>query len=133
MLRPMNDANWGELVAVNDQVNGDTRYRTDLDAYGREEFWAVANGQGDCEDFALAKRRELLGRGWAPESVRLATCETPDGEGHAVLTVDTEDGTYVLDNRYPTPQPWNEVPYTWRSRQAAEGSGWVEVGDDPRR
>lgn len=117
---------WRELVAVNEAVNADTAYRSDADLYDRSEFWEIAAGEGDCEDYALAKRQRLRALGWPEESLRIAVC-TYKGQGHAVLTVDTDAGTWVLDNRYPTPQAWGVLPYAWIKRQAKDGPGWVEI------
>lgn len=117
---------WRQLCAVNGEVNGDTRYTVDAALYGRPDFWEVADGAGDCEDYALAKRAKLRELGWPEDALRLATC-TYHGEGHAVLTIDTDAGCYVLDNRYPQPQPWHVLPYVWHKREAPTGQGWVDI------
>jgi predicted transglutaminase-like cysteine proteinase len=121
---------WRQLEAINHEINSNTRYKTDIDLYGSPEFWEVANGQGDCEDYALAKRKALLGAGWDPSEVRLALVRTERGDPHAVLTVDTDLGTYVLDNRRRMVEPYRALGYQWDRRQAKEGSGWVEVAPD---
>lgn len=114
-----------ELKEVNRRVNADTRYRTDIAAYHKKEFWAVADGFGDCEDYALRKRQELITLGWPLEVLKLATCRTETGEDHAVLTVDLDGKTYVLDNRFPNVREWHTVPYVWFKRQS--GHGWVRI------
>lgn len=117
---------WRQLAQVNETVNR-LPYRVDLERYGRPEFWTEIDAAGgDCEDFALGKRRRLRELGWPEESLRLATC-TYHGDGHAVLTVDTDAGVWVLDNRYTDPQPWAVLPYKWIERQAATGLGWVTI------
>ena len=118
---------WRQLVNVNRVVNEDVRYRTDLDLYRQPEFWAIADDAGDCEDYALAKRQRLLALGWPLEALRLATCRIETGEGHAVLTIDTDAGAYVLDNRHAGVRAWRDLPYQWDRRQAAGGSHWVSV------
>jgi predicted transglutaminase-like cysteine proteinase len=118
---------WRQLETVQGEVNARVGYRTDLSLYGVEELWTVADRLGDCEDFALAKRRALLALGWPVTALRLAVCTLPTGEGHAVLTVDTDRGVYVLDNRRPFVEPWAALPYTWSKRQAAGGPGWVAL------
>jgi predicted transglutaminase-like cysteine proteinase len=124
---PLTGERWRELEAVQADVNARVGYRTDLSLYGVEELWTVADRQGDCEDYALAKRRALLARGWPVSALRLAVCTTSSGEGHAVLTVDTDQGVYVLDNRRPFVEPWAALPYTWIKRQSANGPGWVSI------
>jgi predicted transglutaminase-like cysteine proteinase len=84
-----------DLVRVNDEVNRSIRYRSDLDQYGRPDYWvgSPASNEGDCEDYALTKY-DRLGRGrvvvvgWQNERIhRLRGF-------HAVLVVDG----WVLDN-----------------------------------
>lgn len=94
---------------INVEINGATAYRADVDLYGKPDFWDVANGQGDCEDYALAKRARLRDHG----EVRLATCWTEDREYHAVLIATTDEGEFVLDNRYATPMRRDELGYRW--------------------
>jgi predicted transglutaminase-like cysteine proteinase len=123
----LTDERWTELRKVNADVNA-LPYRTDMALYGKPEFWESIDvaGAGDCEDYSLGKRNRLRALGWPDEALRLATCTDETGAGHAVLTVDTDRGTYVLDNRSPDVLPWAQVPYHWISRQA-EGAGWVAI------
>ena len=121
----LTDEAWGQLRDVNHSVNVAVGYRTDMDLYGKLEHWTPAVAEGDCEDYALTKRQRLLALGWPLKALRLAVCRV-EGQGHAVLTVDTDRGVYVLDNRYPRVMPWKDLPYVWISRQATEG-GWVSL------
>lgn len=125
----LTDQRWRELERVNAEVNGRVNYKSDLDLYGMPEFWTIADRQGDCEDYALSKRAELLALDWPVAALRLAVCLDECGDGHAVLTVDTDKGTYVLDNRRVFVEPWTALPYTWVKRQAAGGSAWVTVAN----
>ncbi|MEW6020171.1 MAG: transglutaminase-like cysteine peptidase [Pseudomonadota bacterium] len=124
-----------QLATVNSQVNR-LPYRADPALYGRPDFWTdiEAAGAGDCEDYALAKRRLLLADGWPVSAVRLATCWTEREEYHAVLTVDLQgpDGaeTWVLDNRFGRVQQaadLTRIGYRWDRRQSAAGRGWVAI------
>lgn len=120
-----------ELEGVNREINA-LPYRADIERYGRPEFWAeVDQDGGDCEDFARRKRHELLQLGWPPSALRLATCWDEMGGYHAVLTVDTDRGTLVLDNRFPRPERWEDLSvhgYRWDRRQAGDGGrGWVAI------
>jgi predicted transglutaminase-like cysteine proteinase len=107
--------------AINAQVNDDTRYRADASLYGKPEFWEVADGEGDCEDYALAKRKLLTEQGYGG-ACRLATCWTESDEYHAVLIVTTDQGDYVLDNRYQFPMMRQDLDYRWHKIQ--EGKAW---------
>lgn len=79
------------------------------------ERWESANGRGDCNGFALAKRRALLAAGAPLSALHLCRCWTETDEAHLVLVVDTEDeGPLVLDNRYAAPMRRQDLPgYRW--------------------
>ncbi len=54
-----------QLADVQWAGNGRVRAADDIDQYGSREFWAYPQaGYGDCEDFALEKRRRLIALGW---------------------------------------------------------------------
>ncbi len=81
------------INSVNRQVNRSIAYRSE-----RGDTWSVYPEQGDCEDFALTKRAELIKRGVSPGSLRMALTTTRRGQPHAVLVVKTSEGDYILDN-----------------------------------
>lgn len=81
------------LRRVNDQVNRSISYRSD-----KGEVWKIGVSAGDCEDYALTKRKRLIGAGVPAGALRMATARTPEGEMHAVLIVKTDKGDFVLDN-----------------------------------
>ena len=101
--------------SIHQKVNSDTTYRTDLYQYGVPEFWTVAGKFGDCEDYALAKRNALLNAGWSKDKLGLCVCYTQSGEGHCVLWVETDKGSFILDNNYAFPVKPSELPYKWES------------------
>lgn len=102
-----------QLNDVQAKVNKDTTYVTDQKNYGVPEYWAVAQGKGDCEDFALAKMKMLRSLGWPKETLDVAICLV-SGQGHAVLIAHTSEGDYVLDNNQAHPIIWNDlVDYKW--------------------
>ncbi len=73
-----------ELKQINSSVNASIRERSDRANVGKEDDWRVPTAYGDCEDFAILKKRELLKRGW-PASALLLTVARYRGEGHTVL------------------------------------------------
>lgn len=77
------------------------------------DLWALAPRAGDCEDFALTKREVLRAAGLPAGALRLATAYTERGEYHTVLTVQTERGAVVLDNRFAEVRPLADLPYRW--------------------
>lgn len=76
-------------------------YVPDMTVWGQREFWERISvmKQGDCEDFVLEKRFQLLELGVPLADIRIGTCFLPDGQGHAVLVVSDpeEGGDWVLD------------------------------------
>jgi predicted transglutaminase-like cysteine proteinase len=51
-------AKFRELKQVNDQVNTTVIPMTDLQLYGKVDWWAYPDqNKGDCEDYVLQKRR----------------------------------------------------------------------------
>ncbi|WNJ89844.1 transglutaminase-like cysteine peptidase [Bosea sp. 685] len=115
----LDGSRFGGLEAVNAEVNNGVQEVSDLVQYGREDYWSLpTSGKGDCEDFALMKRKLLIERGW-PSSVLLITVvKMASGEGHAVLTVVTDQGDYVLDNRSSRIRLFGDTGYIFFSRQS---------------
>ncbi len=110
---------WNELAAVNAAVNALPEV-SDEDNYGIGEHWTYATTRGgDCEDITLEKRRRLLALGWPAETLLITTAEA-NGQGHALLTVVTDLGDFVLDNQSRSIRLWSAVPYHWRARQSRE-------------
>ncbi|MEM7069427.1 MAG: transglutaminase-like cysteine peptidase, partial [Pseudomonadota bacterium] len=98
--------------------------------YNTEEFWTYPTNFGDCEDYVLMKRHMLMERGWPASSLLITVVRQPNGEGHAVLTVRTDRGDFILDNLETKVKPWNETPYTYLKRQAEDHSGrWIALKD----
>lgn len=106
-----------DLAAVNRNFNRRINYKTDLELYKTEEFWTIAKNQGDCEDYALAKRIALIKMGVPPPSLPIATCWAETGGYHAVLICHTTKNDFVLDNRYDNVRDWRSMPYKWHMIQ----------------
>ncbi|SDB59191.1 transglutaminase-like cysteine peptidase [Bauldia litoralis] len=116
-----------DMREVNRRVNDNTLQRTDLDIYGIGDIWALPkNKTGDCEDLALLKRHQLIAKGW-PSSVLLMTVvRNREGLGHAVLTVVTSDGDFILDNDTSEIVRSEATGYRFFSRQSAsDPKRWV--------
>lgn len=122
---------WATIVAVNNAVNASVEPRTDMEMWGREEVWSYPDsGFGDCEDYALEKRRRLIQAGVPAGSLLLTVARQPNGDGHAVLTVRTTLGEFVLDNLEPRVLAWTDTEYTYLKRQSTQNSGvWVTIND----
>lgn len=124
----LNHSNWQRIVEINLAVNESIKPMTDMEIYGVEEYWAYPTTVGDCEDYVLLKQRELQKAGIPITDLLITVVRKPDGEGHAVLTVRTDRGDFVLDNLTDEVMRWNETDYTYLKRQAASDTGrWVTI------
>ncbi|CCF00781.1 putative transglutaminase family protein cysteine peptidase (plasmid) [Sinorhizobium fredii HH103] len=116
-----------ELKQVNAAVNARVRERSDRANVGKDDDWRVPARYGDCEDFAIAKKRELLKRGW-PASALLLTVARFRGGGHTVLTVRTSEGDLVLDSQTNSVRDWSRTPYQYLARQSqSNGRLWERI------
>jgi predicted transglutaminase-like cysteine proteinase len=122
---------WRELVRVNRSVNTAIEPMTDLEHYGVVEKWAYPDdGYGDCEDYVLLKRRMLMEAGWPREALLITVVRERNGDGHAVLTVKTDRGEFILDNQNDEIVLWSESDYRFVKRQSqSDPNLWVSLGD----
>ena len=111
-------------------INRSIRPATDLATWGHDEWWEYPARQGDCDDVMLAKRRALIRDGWPVGALLMTVVRQPDGEGHAILTVLTDRGDFILDNLDKAVELWSAVPYRFVKRQSEYDSGaWVAISD----
>lgn len=122
---------WKDLLRVNKWVNDNIKPVTDLEHWGVVEQWDYPDdGKGDCEDYALLKRKMLIKAGWPREALLMTVVREKSGDGHAVLTVKTDKGEFVLDNQSTEVLLWSETPYRFVKRQSqANPNVWVSLGD----
>jgi predicted transglutaminase-like cysteine proteinase len=125
----MTSALWKQLAGVTVAVNAAVKPMSDYDIYGKDEVWAYPDkGVGDCEDYVLEKRRDLARAGFSLADLLITVVRKPDGEGHAVLTVRTDKGDYILDNLSDKVKLWTHTPYRYLKRQAEDDTGhWVSI------
>ena len=124
----LNEQAWGVINRINSYVNDIIKPMNDYDIYGRDEMWAYPVSTGDCEDYVLLKRRFLIEKGVSPSNVLITVVRKADGEGHAVLTIRTDKGDYILDNLTDRVRNWNRTGYTFLKRQAETLPGrWVTI------
>jgi len=121
---------WSDMVKVNNWVNDNIKPITDLEHWGVVERWNYPDdGYGDCEDYVLLKRRMLIKAGWPREALLITVVRDKKGDGHAVLTVKTNHGEFVLDNQSTQVLPWNMTGYHFVKRQSqANPNKWVRLG-----
>jgi predicted transglutaminase-like cysteine proteinase len=126
----LNEKLWRELLKINHHFNQSVEPVTDQVQYGTPEYWTYAkSGKGDCEDYVLEKRRELARRGWPLSSLLITVVLDKEGGGHAVLTVVTDRGEFILDNQTNLVLPWSQSELTFIKRQSPmDPNAWVELG-----
>jgi predicted transglutaminase-like cysteine proteinase len=124
---------WSDLVRINKWVNENVQPMTDLEHWGVVEKWSYPDdGYGDCEDYVLLKRRMLMESGWPREALLITVVREKNGNGHAVLTVKTDKGEFILDNQNENIVLWSETGYRFVKRQSqANPNVWVALGDPP--
>ncbi|QPB22377.1 transglutaminase-like cysteine peptidase [Rhizobium sp. 007] len=112
-----------KIREINDSINRTIIGINDTSADDYADDWKVNVKQGDCEDFALSKRDQLIASGIPARALRIAVTRTPSGEGHAVLVVKTTRGDLVLDNRTNRIKNWRKTDLQWVK---------IQSGDNPR-
>jgi predicted transglutaminase-like cysteine proteinase len=101
-----------------------------LKSYGSniEDRWTIAPSRGDCNDYAVTKRHELMADGLPGRALRLSVVKTASGIGHLVLVVATTKGDLVLDNLSDAIRPWQRTGYEWlKIQSAADARFWYAV------
>ncbi len=122
---------WTALRQVNDWVNHHIKPVTDMDHYGMIQWWRYPDdGAGACHSYALLKRRLLMQAGWPRQALLMTIVHESDGEGHAVLTVETDRGEFILDNLTDDILLWSKTPYSYYKRQSQDDPNvWVWLDD----
>ncbi len=117
------------VSAVNARVNHSVRSVEDDRQYGVAEHWALPTRiGGDCEDFALLKKRELVLQGVDPRRLLIATVLDRQRNPHAVLVFRSDKGDLVLDNLTDQIRSWRETRYIFLQMQDPDRpSRWVNV------
>ncbi len=103
---------WAELVRVNAAVNRAIIPRPNTKGLAAEK-WLISPKAGECHDYAVTKRHELLALGWPEQDLLLSEVVTSWGEHHLVLVIRTSDGDFVADNLNPDIRSWSKTPYQW--------------------
>ena len=117
----MFQVNFSDLNAVNSRVN-ELPYD-----FCVAELWNVPTDHAACSNYAVEKMHRLIDLGWPKESLRLACCYVETGEYHAVLCVDWEGQTWVLDNRNSVPVEYDLLPYRFDKLWSWELNCWESV------
>ncbi|WP_416357516.1 transglutaminase-like cysteine peptidase [Aureimonas phyllosphaerae] len=129
----LDDALMAKVAKINLAVNAEIQPVSDQALYGQEEYWTFpTDNKGDCEDYALLKRARLHAAGISLSDLLLTVVNKLDGTGHAILTLRTASGDFVLDNLDWRVRRWTEVPYRFVKRQSPTNAGeWLEIENAP--
>lgn len=116
-----------ELAKVNRDVNRAIRPQANTKGVMAEE-WLLSPREGDCNDYAVSKRHELLALGWPSRSLLLAEVVISSGEHHLVLVVRTREADLVLDNLNWNVRPVSQIRYEWvRAQQEKNPKFWSTI------
>jgi predicted transglutaminase-like cysteine proteinase len=126
----LTDASFRRIAGVNALVNSQVEPVSDAEHAGVPDSWDYPeDGKGDCEDYALMKRRLLVQAGFPASALLLTVVKDEHGDGHSVLIARTTHGDYVLDNLSEDVKPWTKTPYRFVKRQSQENQNvWVAIG-----
>jgi predicted transglutaminase-like cysteine proteinase len=109
-------------------VNSRIRPITDQAHWGVVDRWDFPDdGFGDCEDYQLLKRRMLAERGLPRRALLMTVVIDETNAGHAVLTVRTDQGDFILDNKTDAIRPWRRTGYSFIKRAGQDGQTWVSL------
>ena len=122
---------WKTLERINLWVNTHVKPMTDMDHWGVVERWNYPDdGYGDCEDYVLLKRRMLMQAGWPREALLITVVRDKHGDGHAVLTVKSDKGEFILDNQNDQILAWSDTGYRFVKRQSqSDPNVWIALGE----
>jgi predicted transglutaminase-like cysteine proteinase len=93
-----------KLDLVNNVVNQNISYRSDMEAHGVVDKWSspaetIASKSGDCEDYAILKRSLLVNLGIKEEDMDIVVVNDERRQAfHSVLAVRNGGEVYILDN-----------------------------------
>ena len=135
------------LQAINDFFNRRIVFRDDMQVWGQVDYWAspfemLGKGEGDCEDFALAKYFSLRAVGVAASKLRLvyvrAQLGGPGGpvQAHMVLAYYTlpDAEPLILDNLISELRPASRRPdltpvFSFNADGLWQGTGAQSAGE----
>ena len=120
---------WKMLVTLNSRINREIEAITDEDHWGVVDRWDLPeDGKGDCEDYALLKRKRLAEAGIPRRAMLMTVVIDEENAGHAVLMIRTDRGDYILDNKRNAILPWGQTGYVYVKRESQFQTGWTSLG-----
>ena len=126
---PIGESVMQTVRAINSKANRIIRPVSDVNQYRIAERWSLPTARGgDCEDYALYKKRELIRAGIPAEQLLIAAVLDRKRQSHAVLILRTGTQDLVLDNMTSRILPWHKTGYTFlRLQDPRQPARWVSV------
>ena len=119
------------VTTINKWVNANIEPLSDMQHWGVVDRWDYPNdGKGDCEDYLLLKRKMLMEEGFPRSALLVTVVKDKKGEGHAVLTIKTDRGEFILDNMTDRIVSADKTGYRFVKRQSQQDPNvWVSIGE----
>lgn len=108
----LTEERWNELNTINREVNRDII--PDPSIGPATDEWKISPLTGNCHDYAVSKRHELLAQGWPSRALLLSEVVVPSGEHHLVLVVRMKNVDLVLDNLNANIRPIAQTRYQYQ-------------------
>ena len=120
-----------QIERINKWVNAAVEPVSDMEHWGVADQWDYpTDGKGDCEDSALLKRKILLEEGFPRQALLMTVVKDEHNDGHAILTLKTNRGEFILDNLNSEIKPWSGTGYSFVKRQSqGDENVWVQIGE----
>ena len=135
----LNEQSWKALLDIDQLVNQNIGGISDEDHYqihakGIANWWTYPDdGMGNCNDYAILKKRLLVEAGWPSSALLLTVVLDHHNEGHLVLMARTDRGDLILDNLEDKVLLWHQTGYTFLKRQSeSDPDMWVSFSNDVR-
>lgn len=113
-----------KLMKLLERVNRQVNAAIVPDANDPYDMWRIGATRGDCEEYVLAKRRALI-RSGIPASALSIVYVRRKGEGHAILAVHTDGGSFALDNLSQRVKPLSKTGYRIVSMSGPDPKVWT--------
>lgn len=120
-----------EIERINKWVNKNIEPVSDMEHWGVVDRWDYpTDGKGDCEDYALLKRKLLAEQGFPMSALLMTVVRDKRDDGHAILMVRTDHGDFMLDNLNDDVRGWRQTGYHFVKRQSqTDPNDWVTLID----
>lgn len=137
-----------KLRGINQFFNRAVLYRSDQHSWGQVDYWAsplemLQRGQGDCEDYAIAKYFSLIAMGVPAAKMRMVYVKADTGgaiQAHMVLAYYPEPlaEPLILDNLITDVRPASRRPdlspvFSFNAEGLWQGVGGATAGDPVAR